>query len=43
MTLGLEVFVQEVIDAITTAPLDTEVAVPFTLTAIFSLLVFSPK
>ena len=40
ITLGLEVFVQDVIDAITTAPFATEVAAPFSeiSTAVFEVL-----
>jgi hypothetical protein len=43
MTLGFEVFVQDVIDAITTAPFETEVSFPLSeiLTADFA--VFSVK
>jgi hypothetical protein len=43
MTLGFDVFVQDVIDAITTAPFETEVSFPLSeiLTADFA--VFSVK
>ncbi|CAB4612136.1 unannotated protein [freshwater metagenome] len=40
ITLGLEVFVQDVMEAITTAPFATEVAAPFNeiSTAVFEVL-----
>ena len=43
ITDGFEVFVHEVIEAITTSPLLTEVALPFTFTSILLLLVLSEK
>ena len=43
ITDGLEVLVHEVIEAITTSPLVTVVALPFTFTAIFDLFVLSVK
>ena len=43
ITDGFEVLVQEVIDAITTSPLLTVVALPFTFTSILFLFVLSVK
>ena len=43
ITEGFEVFVQDVIDAITTSPFLIVVAFPFTLTAIGAFPVFSVK
>ncbi|CAB4682100.1 unannotated protein [freshwater metagenome] len=43
ITEGFEVLVHEVMEAITTSPLVTVVALPFTLTSIFLLLVLSLK
>ena len=43
ITDGFEVFVHEVIDAITTSPFVTVVGFPFTLTSILFWLVLSEK
>ena len=43
ITEGLEVFVQEVIDAITTSPLETVVGLPLTFISILFLFVLSVK
>ena len=43
ITLGFEVFVQEVIDAITTAPFETEVALPSSMISTADFAVLSVK